>query len=127
MADRQKSIVDESTIKVTTVFSDLGEHAVLDDNATLDEKALAALGYKQEFKRFVSNAFRYTRASFRITDLLQGLHDVRIILRIVFCSRPASIGCIDHRLFSGLLRNWRSGMGLARGRYNDSIYRIQHG
>lgn len=52
MAERNKSVVDEGAVKVTTVFTDLGEHAVLDENATLDDQALAALGYKQEFKRF---------------------------------------------------------------------------
>lgn len=51
MAERNKSVVDESSVKVTTVFSDLNEHAIIDENATLDERALAALGYKQEFKR----------------------------------------------------------------------------
>ena len=50
MANREKSVVDESQVHVTTVFTD-GEHAVLDANATLDDKALAALGYKQEFRR----------------------------------------------------------------------------
>ena len=58
MAERHKSIVDETDVKVTTVFSDLHEHAVIDDGATLDDKALAALGYKQEFKR--SRSFRST-------------------------------------------------------------------
>ena len=53
MAERHKgSVVDEAAVHVTTVFSELGEHAVLDENATLDDKALAALGYKQEFKRY---------------------------------------------------------------------------
>ena len=53
MDERKKSIVvDERDAKVTTVFSELHEHAVLDENATLDERTLAALGYKQEFKRY---------------------------------------------------------------------------
>jgi hypothetical protein len=56
MADRNKSVVDEGDVKVTTVFSDLHEHAIIDEDATLDDKALAALGYKQEFKR--SRSFR---------------------------------------------------------------------
>ena len=45
------SVVDETAVHVTTVFEKLGEHAVVDENATLDDQALAALGYKQEFKR----------------------------------------------------------------------------
>ena len=53
MAERNKSIiVDEAEAKVTTVFSELHDHAVLNADATLDEKTLAALGYKQEFKRY---------------------------------------------------------------------------
>jgi hypothetical protein len=51
MAERNKSVVDENAVKVTTVFTGLHEHAILDENATLDDRALAALGYKQEFKR----------------------------------------------------------------------------
>ena len=57
MTERHKgSVVDETAVQVTTVFSDLGEHAVVDENATLDDQALAALGYKQEFKRFVNKS-----------------------------------------------------------------------
>jgi hypothetical protein len=51
MAERNKSVVDENAVKVTTIFTNLHEHAVLDGDATLDDRALAALGYKQEFKR----------------------------------------------------------------------------
>ena len=51
MAERNKSVVDENAVKVTTVFTELHDHAILDDDATLDDQALAALGYKQEFKR----------------------------------------------------------------------------
>ena len=52
MAERSKNVVDENAVKVTTVFTNIHEHAVLDADATLDDQALAALGYKQEFKRF---------------------------------------------------------------------------
>ncbi len=51
--ERSKSVVDENAVKVTTVFTKQREHAVLDEDAPLDDQALAALGYKQEFKRYV--------------------------------------------------------------------------
>lgn len=55
MADRKGSlVVDPHNVKVTTVFGNLHEQVVIDENATLDEKTLGALGYKQEFKRYVS-------------------------------------------------------------------------
>lgn len=43
--------IDERKLHVTSVFTQKQEHAVLHDDATLDEKTLGALGYKQEFKR----------------------------------------------------------------------------
>lgn len=52
MTPRSGSIVvDGNDVKVTTIFAH--EHAILDENATLDEKTLGALGYRQEFKRYV--------------------------------------------------------------------------
>ena len=52
MATRRKEVVvDEKEAKVTSLFSQRHEHAVIDENATLDERTLGALGYKQEFKR----------------------------------------------------------------------------
>lgn len=38
---------------MTSVFAKTGDHAVLDHAANEDEEILVALGYKQEFKRFV--------------------------------------------------------------------------
>ena len=52
MTPRSGSIVvNGNDVKVTTIFAH--EHAVLDENATLDEKTLGALGDRQEFKRYV--------------------------------------------------------------------------
>jgi hypothetical protein len=38
---------------VTSIFSKIGGHAVLDHDADSDEETLVALGYKQEFKRYL--------------------------------------------------------------------------
>ena len=54
MAPRQGSIVDEQNLHVTTVLTKRHEHAVLEENATVDDATLGALGYKQEFKRQAS-------------------------------------------------------------------------
>ena len=55
---RKGSIVDESTVGVTSVFTRHGSHAVLEEGAGADETTLGALGYKQEFKRCVTHPFR---------------------------------------------------------------------
>ena len=49
--DRNMSVVDEARLKVTSVFTKTGGHAVIDHIADADEEVLVALGYKQEFKR----------------------------------------------------------------------------
>lgn len=48
MAQRSGSqaVVDEHDVKVTSVFERSHDHAVIDEDATLDEKTLGALGYK---------------------------------------------------------------------------------
>lgn len=38
-------------VQVTSLMAREHDHAVLGEGATLDEKTLGALGYKQEFKR----------------------------------------------------------------------------
>ena len=48
--------MDESGLKVTSVFTKRGEHAVIDHVADADEEVLVALGYKQEFKRSVDSS-----------------------------------------------------------------------
>ncbi len=53
MAHEGRRIIDEQTLKVTSVFR-TGDHAVLDHIADSDEETLNALGYKQEFKRDLS-------------------------------------------------------------------------
>jgi len=50
--------VDESQLHVTSVFARTGEHAIIDHEADEDERILVSLGYKQEFKRFVTSKMR---------------------------------------------------------------------
>ncbi|EXJ80126.1 hypothetical protein A1O1_08268 [Capronia coronata CBS 617.96] len=45
------TVVDESTVGVTSVLARRGEHAILQEGVSKDELTLGALGYKQEFKR----------------------------------------------------------------------------
>lgn len=52
------TVVDENTVGVTSVFSQRHEHALISEGATQDELTLGALGYKQEFKRYVSSTPR---------------------------------------------------------------------
>lgn len=44
--------VGDGDVHVTSLLTSQHEHAVLYEDATLDEKTLGALGYKQEFKRY---------------------------------------------------------------------------
>jgi hypothetical protein len=53
---KHTQVVDERDVKVTSVLSAKHDHALVDENATLDEKVLVALGYRQEFKRSLSTA-----------------------------------------------------------------------
>lgn len=46
--------VDPNALHVTSVFGREHELAIINEDATLDEKVLLALGYKQEFKRYGS-------------------------------------------------------------------------
>ena len=39
-------VVNEEKLHVTSVFQQTHEHAVIDENATLDDQTLGALGYK---------------------------------------------------------------------------------
>ena len=58
MGDRQLErrvslhAVDPNALHVTSVFERDNELAIIDEDATLDEKVLLALSYKQEFKRY---------------------------------------------------------------------------
>jgi len=52
----RRRTVDETALHVTSVFTKRGEHAVINHPAAdSDEETLVALGYKQEFKRFVNS------------------------------------------------------------------------
>lgn len=45
--------IHEERLQVTSVFTKRGEHGVVDHEVDKDEEILTALGYKQEFKRWV--------------------------------------------------------------------------
>ncbi|EME83102.1 uncharacterized protein MYCFIDRAFT_153757 [Pseudocercospora fijiensis CIRAD86] len=76
MAEQTKSsgshVVDEEKLRVTSVFQQTHEHAVVDENATLDDQTLGALGYKQEFKRDFSILQSFS-VSFSILGLLPSI------------------------------------------------------
>lgn len=55
--DRRKSSLNKPA--VTSILSRQQEEAIVNENATLDEQALGALGYKQEFKRYESNFLHF--------------------------------------------------------------------
>lgn len=44
-------VVNEDRAKVTTILEKNKDHALVGEDSTLDDTTLAALGYKQEFKR----------------------------------------------------------------------------
>lgn len=50
-ASHQSSQLHEKSAKVTSVLQQQHQLAIVDENATIDDKTLGALGYKQEFKR----------------------------------------------------------------------------
>lgn len=56
MASDRRRTVDERALHVTSLFTKTGNHAVLDHTADADEEVLVALGYKQEFKRYILSA-----------------------------------------------------------------------
>lgn len=62
--------MDERTLGVTSIFSKIGGHAVLDHEADSDEETLVALGYKQEFKRYSPNFIRLANYIGRDNSLL---------------------------------------------------------
>lgn len=47
---RNPQVVNEESLKVTSVLESSHEHAVVDRDATPDERALGALGYKYVLK-----------------------------------------------------------------------------
>lgn len=53
MANNEKHTIDERALHVTSIFTKTGDHAVLNHTADADEEVLVALGYKQEFKRYI--------------------------------------------------------------------------
>lgn len=52
-SSRRSSELSNKNVAVTSVLDKQHALAVIEENATLDDKTLGALGYKQEFKRFV--------------------------------------------------------------------------
>lgn len=87
--------VDEGKLHVTSVFQRTGDHAVLDHQADLDEEVLVALGYKQEFKRYLVLGAS-TKA---LSDYgLQRLFDLGILLGVLLSSRAPTVNCLDFEL-----------------------------
>ncbi|KAG9231779.1 amino acid transporter-like protein [Amylocarpus encephaloides] len=72
MATHTTHTVDESKLRVTSVLRANGTHAVIDHVADSDEEILAALGYKQEFKRDFSIWSSFS-VSFSILGLLPSI------------------------------------------------------
>jgi amino acid transporter len=50
-SSHRSSELSEKNVGVTSVLQNQHQLAVIDENGTLDDKTLGALGYKQEFKR----------------------------------------------------------------------------
>jgi amino acid transporter len=69
---RKQSVVDESKLRVTSIFNKTGDHAVIDHEADNDEQVLVALGYKQEFKRDLSIWSSFS-VSFSVLGLLPSI------------------------------------------------------
>lgn len=44
-------VVNEDSTRVTSLLEKNKDHAIVGEESTLDDTTLAALGYKQEFKR----------------------------------------------------------------------------
>lgn len=61
---RKDTTPDDSKMHVTSVLAQQHDHAILDDDATSDEQTLGALGYKQEFKRYVIMTTNFLLPSF---------------------------------------------------------------
>lgn len=71
MAERQGSaVINEEDVHVTSVLAKRHEHAVLEDNANIDDATLGALGYKQEFKRQASRPDAPTSRAVRLTNMI---------------------------------------------------------
>lgn len=71
-SDRKRSVVDESKLHVTSIFSKTGDHAIIDHVADADEEVLVSLGYKQEFKRDLTIWSSFS-VSFSVLGLLPSI------------------------------------------------------
>ena len=125
--ERKTSVVDETRLRITSVFTKTGDHAVIDHVADADEEVLVGLGYKQEFKRFVFSA---SKLPVRVEPVLiraqRSLHLV-LLLRLLFRPGTAPLHCLDPDLQLGLLRPSGLRLGLDRRRCLDSVCRLRHG
>ena len=118
-------VVNEDTAKVTTILAKQDEHALVGDDANLDETTLAALGYKQEFKRYV--AIHPSSLDRRLNTEMQGFHHMDLLFRLVLCPWTAPVYSVHTLLLVGILWNWWCGMGLANSSADDSVRCLQHG
>lgn len=110
--------IDETQLHVTSVFTKAGEHAVLDHEADADEQILVALGYKQEFKRFVANYLRAIRAP--KAHIRQRFYMDRVILCLILGPRSSAFNRVDSDLQPWLFRSSWLNMGLDRRGTHDS-------
>ena len=126
MTERHGSvIVDENAVNVTSVFSRLHEHAILDEDATVDEKTLAALGYKQEFKR--KGLFAPIETGLVETNAPQRLLHLGVLLGLILRPGTPAFGGINNHLLPRLFWHRRFSMGVAHLRISYPGNCFQHG
>ena len=116
-------VVDEHAVHVTSVFSKRHMHAVVDEDATIDDETLGALGYKQEFKRDFS-IFESFSVSFSVLGLLPSIAST-ISYAMGYSGTGGKVSFVQssaHRAYT-----YRRRMGLPDRSSVHSIHRVQHG
>jgi hypothetical protein len=122
--DRRTSVVDEARLRVTSIFTKTGDHAVVDHAVDSDEEVLVALGYKQEFKRCVNPPIQVPNSTF--SSAQRSLHLV-LLLCVFLRAWTSPLYRLDLDLQPGLLGPSRLGLGLDCRGCLDSICRALHG
>ena len=124
----QGRVVDERNAKVTTLLTVQDEHALVSEDATIDDTTLAALGYKQEFNRYKKSRRKimpYQR--WELTNLVQRLLNLEFVWCVFLGSRTPSFDRIYAILQSWILWRGRRSMGLANRSPYDTSYGFQYG
>ena len=122
-SERRTSVVDEARLKVTSIFTSTGGHAVLDHVADADEEILVALGYRQEFKRFVLLGDH----DIQLVLIAQRPYNMGVLLSIILSTWTSTIYRLDPGLQPRLLWASRLGVGLDCRRRLDSVRRFGNG